>query len=173
MPLHWHCLAAPLPLHLTSDVCCWLLQFADAQARDLDCWRLRLLLPNSSYKPGSTYAVSQIPVDPEAVAAQAALVCSSNGSRPGCAGEAQQVLMEGTFYNYFSVGADAQAAYNFHHLRDTHPMLASNRVANQFWYGAFSCTSGTIVGLCCVLFRTSILQHSISPCHPSVVLCSN
>eukprot|EP00879_Flechtneria_rotunda_P000260 GHRR01000343.1.p1 GENE.GHRR01000343.1~~GHRR01000343.1.p1 ORF type:complete len:522 (+),score=199.12 GHRR01000343.1:793-2358(+) len=133
-------------------------RFADAQARDLDCWRLRLLLPNSSYKPGSTYAVSQIPVDPEAVAAQAALVCSSNGSRPGCAGEAQQVLMEGTFYNYFSVGADAQAAYNFHHLRDTHPMLASNRVANQFWYGAFSCTSGWFCGTLPSIGRFSCIE---------------
>lgn len=48
--------------------------------------------------------------------------------------------------NYFSVGADAQAAYNFHHLRDTHPALASNRLANQFWYSAFSCTSGWFCG---------------------------
>jgi diacylglycerol kinase (ATP) len=44
------------------------------------------------------------------------------------------------------VGADAQAAYNFHHLRDTHPMLAPNRVANQMWYSTFSCTSGWFCG---------------------------
>jgi diacylglycerol kinase (ATP) len=44
------------------------------------------------------------------------------------------------------VGADAQAAYNFHHLRDSHPALASNRVANQFWYSTFSCTSGWFCG---------------------------
>jgi diacylglycerol kinase (ATP) len=50
--------------------------------------------------------------------------------------------MQGMFWNYFSIGADAQAAYNFHHLRDQHPMLAPNRVANQFWYSAFSCSSG-------------------------------
>lgn len=48
--------------------------------------------------------------------------------------------------NYFSVGADAQAAYNFHHLRDTHPRLAPNRVANQMWYSTFSCTSGWFCG---------------------------
>jgi diacylglycerol kinase (ATP) len=44
------------------------------------------------------------------------------------------------------VGADAQAAYNFHHLRDSHPTLASNRIANNFWYSAFSCTSGWFCG---------------------------
>jgi diacylglycerol kinase (ATP) len=101
-----------------------LLQIADASVMDLDCWRLRLTLPDSSYQPAKTYAMAQVVGD------EAAAVKGS------------QVLMEGVFYNYFSVGADAQAAYNFHHLRDEHPMLASNRLANQFWYSTFSCTSG-------------------------------
>lgn len=102
-----------------------LLQIADASVVDLDCWRLRLTLPDSSYKPAKTYAMAEVARD-EAAAVRAS----------------RQVLTEGIFYNYFSVGADAQAAYNFHHLRDEHPMLASNRLANQFWYSAFSCTSG-------------------------------
>eukprot|EP00775_Hariotina_reticulata_P012947 gene12947-13075_t len=69
-----------------------------------------------------------------------------------------QVLMEGIFYNYFSVGADAQAAYNFHHLRDQHPVLASNRLANQFWYSAFSCTSGWFCGAIPSVSRFSELE---------------
>lgn len=107
-------------------------QVADAEASHLDCWRLRLLLPNGTYKPGHTYALSE-----EATSEQQQLAALT-GSEPG----SQPVLMEGLFWNYFSVGADAQAAYNFHQLRDTHPQLAPNRAANKVWYSVFSCTSG-------------------------------
>lgn len=105
-------------------------QVADAQVTDLDCWRLRLTLPDATYKPHKTYALSEVPMQQQ----------QQTKDAPAAAGDG--VLLEGLFWNYFSVGADAQAAYNFHHLRDTHPALASNRVANQFWYSAFSCTSG-------------------------------
>lgn len=49
---------------------------------------------------------------------------------------------QGMFWNYFSVGLDAKAAWSFHSLREEKPALASSRAANQFWYSAFSCTSG-------------------------------
>jgi diacylglycerol kinase (ATP) len=38
---------------------------------------------------------------------------------------------EGLFWNYFSIGMDAQVAYGFHHLRDEKPWLARGRVTNQ------------------------------------------
>ena len=50
--------------------------------------------------------------------------------------------MEGLFYNYFSVGLDAQAAYGFHHLRESKPWAAPSRLINQAWYAYFSCASG-------------------------------
>ena len=50
--------------------------------------------------------------------------------------------MEGLFYNYFSVGLDARAAYGFHHLRETRPWAAPSRLINQAWYAYFSCASG-------------------------------
>jgi diacylglycerol kinase (ATP) len=53
-----------------------------------------------------------------------------------------QVVLEGMFWNYLSVGADAQAAYQFHRLREKSPHLASSRLLNQFWYATFSATSG-------------------------------
>ena len=46
------------------------------------------------------------------------------------------------FWNYFSLGMDAEAAYGFHHLREQKPWAASSRMVNQAWYGIFSCTSG-------------------------------
>ena len=48
----------------------------------------------------------------------------------------------GSFFNYFSIGGDAQAAHGFHSLRERRPGLAGSRLANQFWYSWFSCSSG-------------------------------
>ncbi|KAF6254714.1 diacylglycerol kinase accessory domain-containing protein [Scenedesmus sp. NREL 46B-D3] len=116
---------------------------ADAPTTNLDFWQLRLLLPDGSYKPAHTYAIeeaagaaSQQQQQQQGIAGLTGSSCSSS----------VPVVMQGMFWNYFSIGADAQAAYNFHHLRDQHPMLAPNRVANQFWYSAFSCTSGWFCG---------------------------
>ncbi len=35
------------------------------------------------------------------------------------------------FWNYFSVGLDAKAAHDFHHLRENKPHLTSGRIFNQ------------------------------------------
>ncbi|GIL44550.1 hypothetical protein Vafri_2081 [Volvox africanus] len=51
-------------------------------------------------------------------------------------------VMGGNFWNYFSVGLDAKAAWGFHSLREEQPRLTSSRMANQFWYTFFSCASG-------------------------------
>ena len=48
----------------------------------------------------------------------------------------------GLFWNYFSIGMDAKAAYGFHSLREKRPWAASGRAVNQAWYGYFSCSSG-------------------------------
>lgn len=50
--------------------------------------------------------------------------------------------VRGLFWNYFSLGLDAQAAYGFHHLREEKPWAASGRLVNQAWYSWFSCTTG-------------------------------
>ncbi|XP_047323446.1 diacylglycerol kinase 7-like [Impatiens glandulifera] len=49
---------------------------------------------------------------------------------------------EGTFYNYFSVGMDAQVAYGFHHLRNEKPYLAQGPISNKMIYSSYSCTQG-------------------------------
>ncbi|XP_026402117.1 diacylglycerol kinase 7-like [Papaver somniferum] len=49
---------------------------------------------------------------------------------------------EGVFYNYFSVGMDAQVAYGFHSLRNQNPYLAQGPVANKIIYSSYSCTQG-------------------------------
>ncbi|XP_031481010.1 diacylglycerol kinase 4-like [Nymphaea colorata] len=50
--------------------------------------------------------------------------------------------IEGVFYNYFSIGMDAQVAYGFHHLRNEKPSLAQGPISNKLIYSGYSCTQG-------------------------------
>jgi diacylglycerol kinase (ATP) len=50
------------------------------------------------------------------------------------------------FWNYFSIGLDAESAYKFHLLRENHPKFASSRLLNQAWYGVFTCGTGWFCG---------------------------
>ncbi|XP_010913616.2 diacylglycerol kinase 4 isoform X3 [Elaeis guineensis] len=50
--------------------------------------------------------------------------------------------LEGVFYNYFSIGMDAQVAYGFHHLRDERPYLAQGPITNKLIYTGYSCKQG-------------------------------
>ena len=54
--------------------------------------------------------------------------------------------MRGLFWNYLSLGLDAEAAYGFHRMREAHSWAASTRLLNQAWYSYFSCTSGWFCG---------------------------
>ncbi|KAH7674860.1 Diacylglycerol kinase (ATP) protein [Dioscorea alata] len=48
----------------------------------------------------------------------------------------------GVFYNYFSIGMDAQIAYGFHHLRNQKPYLAQGPITNKLIYSGYTCTQG-------------------------------
>ncbi|KHG17144.1 Eye-specific diacylglycerol kinase [Gossypium arboreum] len=55
---------------------------------------------------------------------------------------------EGVFYNYFSIGMDAQVAYGFHHLRNEKPYLAQGPITNKIIYSSYSCTQGWFLTPC-------------------------
>ncbi|KAG0602078.1 hypothetical protein M758_11G158500 [Ceratodon purpureus] len=63
---------------------------------------------------------------------------------------------EGLFFNYFSVGMDAQVAYGFHHLRDEKPWLARSRKANEMIYSTFGCTQGWFCTACSMAPRARL-----------------
>ncbi|KAH0436083.1 hypothetical protein IEQ34_026490 [Dendrobium chrysotoxum] len=50
--------------------------------------------------------------------------------------------LEGVFFNYFSIGMDAQVAYGFHHFREEKPHLAQGLIANKLIYTGYSCAQG-------------------------------
>lgn len=49
---------------------------------------------------------------------------------------------KGAFYNYFSIGMDAQVAYGFHHLRERAPHIAQGPISNKMVYSGCSCVQG-------------------------------
>ncbi|CAL0304953.1 unnamed protein product [Lupinus luteus] len=58
------------------------------------------------------------------------------------------ICYEGVFYNYFSIGMDAQVAYGFHHLRNEKPYLAQGPIANKIIYSGYTCTQGWFLSPC-------------------------
>ncbi|PON58601.1 Diacylglycerol kinase [Trema orientale] len=54
----------------------------------------------------------------------------------------KKTCYEGVFYNYFSIGMDAQVAYGFHHLRNEKPYLAQGPISNKLIYSGYSCGQG-------------------------------
>lgn len=46
------------------------------------------------------------------------------------------------WWNYLSIGIDAESAWGFAHLRETRPNLARSRGQNMAWYAWYSCASG-------------------------------
>lgn len=130
-------------------------RYVEAQPRALDAWRITLVgpgpelfdhLPHSlaALDEGAAAAAAAGPeppaaaTGPEAERAAAAAGPTAPGQRHAAVG--------GMFWNYFSVGLDAQAAYGFHALREAHGWAASTRLANQAWYSYFSCSSGWFCG---------------------------
>ncbi|WVZ94287.1 hypothetical protein U9M48_040193 [Paspalum notatum var. saurae] len=55
---------------------------------------------------------------------------------------------DGIFYNYFSIGMDAQVAYGFHQLRDEKPFLANGPLSNKLIYAGYTCKQGWFFTQC-------------------------
>ncbi|XP_008779557.1 diacylglycerol kinase 7-like [Phoenix dactylifera] len=49
---------------------------------------------------------------------------------------------EGVYYNYLSIGMDAQIAYGFHCARNKKSYLAQGPIVNKLIYSIYSCTQG-------------------------------
>lgn len=97
-----------------------LLQYNNAKEISVDYWNMVATAPNGSYYANLPHCVKK------------------DRDNPG--------IIHSRFWNYFSVGLDAEAAYGFHSLREKHPSLAKSRLMNQAWYSYFSCSTGWFCG---------------------------
>ncbi|PSS14446.1 Diacylglycerol kinase [Actinidia chinensis var. chinensis] len=61
-------------------------------------------------------------------------------------------IFRGRFWNYFSMGMDAQVSYAFHSKRKLHPDKYKNQLINQITYLTLGCTQGWF---CASLFHPS------------------
>ncbi|XP_024522876.1 diacylglycerol kinase 6 [Selaginella moellendorffii] len=57
-------------------------------------------------------------------------------------------IYRGGFWNYFSIGMDAQVSYEFHEQRQKHPEKFSNQMRNQCTYAKLGCTQGWFCPSC-------------------------
>lgn len=96
------------------------LKYRNAVVENMDFWNLTMTVPNASFYGDLPNPISRDVSNPSVTRAR--------------------------FWNYFSIGIDAEATYNFHHLREHSPCLASSRYMNQMWYGVFSCGTGWFCG---------------------------
>ncbi len=95
-------------------------KYRNAAVQKVDFWDMTMTVPDPSF-----YGDLPNPI-----------------SRDAC----DSTLTRARFWNYFSIGVDAEASYNFHNLRENNPCLASSRSINQMWYGVFTCGTGWFCG---------------------------
>ena len=104
-----------------SNIYDTLLQYNDAERQPVDYWSMYATAPDGSYYDTVPHAVQRDKDNPSSIKAN--------------------------FWNYFSVGLDAEAAYGFHTLREQHPSMARSRMMNQAWYSVFTCSTGWFCGV--------------------------
>ncbi|XP_024396907.1 diacylglycerol kinase 3 isoform X2 [Physcomitrium patens] len=117
-----------------------LVKALDAHVASLDAWKAVVM-------PAKSVAAHDIEF-PHALHPQHHVPLPSSVSGEKHDKDETAPAFEGLFFNYFSVGMDAQVAYDFHHLRDEKPWLARTRAANKLIYSGFGCTQGWFCTAC-------------------------
>ncbi|KAG7613365.1 unnamed protein product [Arabidopsis thaliana] len=102
----------------------------------LDSWNILITMPSGEIvdPPYSLKATQECYID-QNLEIEGEIPPSTNG-------------YEGVFYNYFSIGMDAQVAYGFHHLRNEKPYLANGPIANKIIYSGYGCSQGWFLTHC-------------------------
>ncbi|KAL6555207.1 Diacylglycerol kinase 4 [Orobanche gracilis] len=118
------------PFNWKSSVKRTLEKIACSPTAPLDSWEFLISMPAGKDldSPFSLKATEDIPLDPE---------LEVEGELPEKVSQ-----YKGVFYNYFSIGMDAQVAHGFHHLRNERPYLARGPISNKMIYSGYSCKQG-------------------------------
>lgn len=79
---------------------------------------------------------------PHALHPQHHIPPSDEGEDPKSQNDDNVASFEGVFYNYFSIGMDAEVAFGFHNLREKRPQIAQGPISNKLIYSGCSCVQG-------------------------------
>ncbi|KAH9298549.1 hypothetical protein KI387_030231 [Taxus chinensis] len=118
------------PFALKSAVKKFLLKAVKGQIRSLDSWQVMVKTVDGQ-EVNFPYALK---IQEKTSLSQDENLSGNSIDNASCS--------KGVFYNYFSIGMDAQVAYGFHHLRNKRPYLARGPILNKMIYSGYSCTQG-------------------------------
>ncbi|PWA81041.1 NAD kinase/diacylglycerol kinase-like domain-containing protein [Artemisia annua] len=112
-------------------------QVKDAKEMKVDSWHvlMRMKVPRESGKSGDCDPIAPLEL-PHSLHAVHRI------SQPDALEEEGYHTFRGGFWNYFSMGMDAQVSYGFHTERKLHPEKFKNQAANQSAYAKLTCSQG-------------------------------
>ncbi|XP_047308593.1 diacylglycerol kinase 7-like [Impatiens glandulifera] len=130
------CWGGSFPFNWKASVKTTLNKTCYGSLRHLDSWKLSILMPAEDLenRPHSLKSMEEYTIYDEALDIGESGVKMSH--------------YEGVFYNYFSIGMDAQVAYGFHQLRNGKPYLAQGPISNKLIYSGYSCKQGWFFTQC-------------------------
>lgn len=122
----------------------YLLKAASSQTAELDSWQVMVRTSSKEevQLPHALHPQQHIPIFEE-----------------GDLGDVKAASFEGIYYNYFSIGMDAQVAYGFHNLRERQPYLAQGPISNKLVYSGCSCVQGWFCTACSANPRARSLRN--------------
>uniref|UniRef100_A0A5B7BGI5 Diacylglycerol kinase n=1 Tax=Davidia involucrata TaxID=16924 RepID=A0A5B7BGI5_DAVIN len=118
-------------------------QVRNAKEMKIDSWHI--LMQMKAPKEGSCDPIPPLEL-PHSLHAFHRVSQTDTLNREGCH------TFRGGFWNYFSMGMDAQVSYAFHTERKLHPEKFKNQLVNQSTYAKLGCTQGWF---CASLFHPS------------------
>ncbi|CAA6658401.1 unnamed protein product [Spirodela intermedia] len=111
----------------------FLMQVKEAREMKIDSWHL--IMRMRAPKEGSCEPVAPLEL-PHSLHAFHRVGSGDSLNVEGCN------TYRGGFWNYFSMGMDAQVSYAFHSERKLHPEKFKNQIVNQATYAKLGCTQG-------------------------------
>ncbi|KAK3184252.1 hypothetical protein Dsin_031538 [Dipteronia sinensis] len=116
-----------------QSVLSFLKQVKEAREMKIDNWHI--LMRMKAPKEGACDPIAPLEL-PHSLHAFHRVSASDELNKEGCH------TFRGGFWNYFSMGMDAQISYAFHSERKQHPEKFKNQLVNQSTYAKLGCTQG-------------------------------
>ncbi|KAG5579230.1 hypothetical protein H5410_049857 [Solanum commersonii] len=116
-----------------NSVISFLKKVMDAKEMKIDSWHI--LMRMRAPKEGCCDPIAPLEL-PHSLHAFHRVSASDDLNVEGCH------TFRGGFWNYFSMGMDAQVSYAFHSERKMHPEKFKNQLVNQSTYARLGCTQG-------------------------------